>query len=67
MAVCVGDVLLQGEDVQVHVSGDDAAVLRHVLAHELLVLPRVLGVLADLCAGNCCESISLFRPINNLK
>ena len=67
MPVCVGDVLLQGEDVEVHVSGDDAAVLRHVLAHELLVLPRALGVLADLGGGNCCESISLFRPINNLK
>ena len=58
--ICVGDVLLQGEDVEVHVAGDDAAVLRHVLADKVLVLPRVLGVLTSLGACNRCESISLF-------
>ena len=60
MPISIGDLLLQGEDVEVHVAGDDAAVLRHVLADKVLVLPRVLGGLADLGAGNCWESISLF-------
>ena len=67
MPIRIWDLLLQGEDVEVHVAGDDAAVLRHVLADKVLVLPRVLGGLADLGGGNCWESIRLFwRTINDL-